>query len=370
MKEGAGDSVIKQTPFHKMHMLLGAKMVEFAGFRMPVQYSGIVDEHLTVRKSVGVFDVSHMGEFTIHGKDALAFLQKVTVNDVSKLRKGKVQYSACCYDDGGIIDDLLIYRMDDHYMIVVNAANASKDFEWLQSKRFGDVKLADASDSTALLAVQGPKTSATLQKLTQENLSNFEYYSFVRGTLADTPMIVSRTGYTGELGFELYFAADREKAEKVWNAIFDAGREFNIKPVGLGARDTLRLEMGYCLYGNDIDRSTNPLEAGLGWITKFNKGEFIGRSALIALKEQRLKRCLVGFVISDRIIPRHGNEIRYDGKPAGCVTSGSFSPSLQKSIGLGYVAYDLRKPGTTVTVLVRDKEVPATIAAVPFLQKK
>jgi aminomethyltransferase len=366
----SGTSSIKQTPFYTIHTKLGAKMVEFAGFAMPVQYSGIMEEHLAVRKSVGAFDVSHMGEFTIHGKDALAFLQKLTVNDVSKLRKGKVQYSALCYEDGGIIDDLLVYRMPDHYTVVVNAANTSKDFEWLQSNLFGDVKLVDVSDATALIAVQGPKAFATLQKLTKENLSTIEYYSFIQGTLADVPMTISRTGYTGEPGCELYFDANREKAEKVWTAIFEAGKEFDIKPVGLGARDTLRLEMGYCLYGSDIDRTTNPLEAGLGWITKFNKGDFNGRSAMLKMKEQGLKRSLVGFAIPDRIIARHGNEIRYDGKAVGTVTSGTFSPSLQKSIGLGYVPYDLKDPGTTVTVAIREKEVPATVTSVPFIRKK
>lgn len=362
--------MIKQTPLYAIHKTLGAKIVEFAGFQLPVQYSGIIDEHRAVRKSVGVFDVSHMGEFTVSGADALAFLQKVTVNDVSKLREGKVQYSALCSDDGGIIDDLLVYRMDDRYMLVVNAANTSNDFSWLQAQRFGAVSLTDIGDATSLIAVQGPRALETLQKLTRENLSRIEYYAFVHGTLADVRMIISRTGYTGELGFELYFDSKRETAEKVWNAIFDAGRDYEIKPVGLGARDTLRLEMGYCLYGNDIDRSTNPLEAGLGWITKFNKGDFNGRRAMLAVKEQGVKRCLVGFEISDRVIARHGNEIRHDGKTVGHVTSGTFSPSLQKSIGMGYVASQLRNPGTGVMVVVRDKEVQATIVAVPFLRKK
>ncbi len=345
-------------------------MVEFAGFQMPVQYSGIIDEHLAVRKSVGVFDVSHMGEFTVQGKDALAFLQKMTVNDVSKLREGKVQYSAFCYENGGIIDDLLVYRMADRYMVVVNASNTSKDFEWLQSHLFGDVKLTDVSDATALIAIQGPMAMGTLQKLTGVNLSKIEYYAFVQGALADVPMIISRTGYTGETGFELYFEADREKAEHVWSAIFQAGKEFGIKPIGLGARDTLRLEMGYCLYGNDIDQSTNPLEAGLGWITKFNKGDFNGRGAMLTLKDQGLKRCLVGFAIADRVIARHGSEILHNGKVVGSVTSGTFSPSLQKSVGMGYVASELKNPGTPLAVLVREKEVPATITAIPFLHKK
>jgi aminomethyltransferase len=247
--------MLKRTPFYDMHTALSAKMVEFAGFEMPVQYSSIIEEHLTVRRSVGIFDVTHMGEFYVRGKGALAFLQKVTINDVARLKPGRVQYSAMCYEDGGIIDDLLIYRMENQYMLVVNASNLQKDFAWLQSQKFGNVELENVSDATVLLAVQGPKSLATLQKLTKEDLSKIDYYAFTHGILAGVSMIISRTGYTGELGFELYFNTDIETAKNIWIAIFEAGKEFDIQPVGLGARDTLRLEMGFCLYGNDIDKT-------------------------------------------------------------------------------------------------------------------
>ena len=343
-------------------------MVEFAGFEMPVQYSSIIEEHLAVRQSVGVFDVSHMGEINVRGPQALAFLQKVTINDAARLKPGRVQYSAMCYEDGGMIDDLLVYRMENQYMLVVNASNCKKDFDWLQSQIFGDVELENISDSTALLGVQGPKSLATLQKLTSENISKIEYYSFIHGLLAGVPMIISRTGYTGELGFELFFDADVETGKKVWDAIFHAGKEFGIQPVGLGARDTLRLEMGFCLYGNDIDQTTHPLEAGLGWITKLTKKEFNGRSVLLKAREEGLKRKLVGFTLQDRTLARHGYEIAYNGKVVGYVTSGTFSPSLKKGIGMGYVSAELANAGNIVSVRVRGKEVPATIIVMPFLQ--
>jgi aminomethyltransferase len=361
--------MLKRTPFYNIHTALGAKMVEFAGYEMPVQYSGIIEEHLAVRQKVGVFDVSHMGEFFVRGSDALVFLQKVTINDVARLKPGRVQYSAMCYHDGGIIDDLLIYRMENQYMLVVNASNLQKDFDWLQSQKFGDVEIENVSDTTALLAVHGPKSLATLQKLTKEDLSKVEYYSFTRNTLAGISMIISRTGYTGELGFELYFSADAEQAKRIWNAIFDAGKEFGITPVGLGARDTLRLEMGFCLYGNDIDKTTHPLEAGLGWITKLNKNDFNGRDAIVKAKQEGLKRKLVGFTLSDRTLARHGYEIMYNARVVGHVTSGTFSPSLQKGVGMGYVASELANVGTIVSILVRGKEIPATIVTLPFLQK-
>jgi aminomethyltransferase len=360
--------MLKQTPFYDLHVALGAKMVEFAGFEMPVQYSGIIEEHHAVRLSVGIFDVTHMGEFMVRGKGALAFLQKVTINDVARLKPGRVQYSALCYENGGIVDDLLIYRMENQYMLVVNASNLQKDFAWLQSQTFGDVELEDISDATALLAVQGPKSLATLQKLTNEDLSKVEYYTFVQSTLVGITMTISRTGYTGELGFELYFDAHKEKAKKIWNALFEAGYEFSIRPIGLGARDTLRLEMGFCLYGNDIDETTNPLEAGLGWITKLSKKEFNGRGALLKAREEGLKRKLVGFTLPERALARHGNEILYNGNVVGQVTSGTFSPSLKQGIGMGYVSAALANAGTVVSVRARGKEIPATIVAVPFLQ--
>jgi aminomethyltransferase len=360
---------MKRTPFCNIHTALGAKMVEFAGYEMPVQYTGIIEEHFIVRQKVGVFDVTHMGEFFVRGNDALAFLQKVTINDAAELKPGKVQYSAMCYQNGGIIDDLLVYRMENQYMLVVNASNLQKDFDWLQSQKFGDVELENVSDATSLLAVQGPKSLATLQKLTKEDLSKIEYYSFTSNTLAGIPMIISRTGYTGELGFELYFNADAEQAKKIWNTIFDAGKEFGIAPIGLGARDTLRLEMGYCLYGNDIDKTTHPLEAGLDWITKINKGDFNGKGAILKAKQEGLKRKLVGFTLPDRTLARHGYEIVNNGRIVGHVTSGTFSPSLQKGIGMGYVASELAAVGTIISIFIRGKEVPATVTALPFIPK-
>jgi aminomethyltransferase len=360
----------KRTPFYELHKSLGAKIVDFAGYEMPVQYSSIIEEHMAVRNAVGVFDVSHMGEFELRGKDALAFLQKVTVNDVSKLWVGKVQYSAMCYEDGGIVDDLLVYRMEDRYMLVVNAANLTKDWDWLQSQKFGDVELKDMSDATALLAIQGPKSLATLQKLTSADLSKMEYYTFAQAEVSGIPMIISRTGYTGELGFEIYFTADPTVAQNVWKTIFEAGKEFNIAPIGLGARDTLRLEMGFCLYGNDIDKTTNPLESGLGWITKLNKNGFNGKRAIMQSRKDGLKRKLVGFTLPDRTLARHGYELQYHGKRVGEVTSGTFSPTLQRGIGMGYVAAEASAVGTEISVAIRDKIIPATIVDIPFVHRK
>ena len=360
---------MKRTSFYEIHKSLGAKLVEFGGFEMPVQYSGIIEEHLAVRNAVGVFDVSHMGELEVRGSDALSFLQKVTINDVAKLSNGSIQYSAMCYDEGGIVDDLLVYHLGDRYMLVVNASNIRKDFEWLQLHLAGDVQLTDVSDKTALLAVQGPKSLATLAKLTDAKIADLAYYRFTRGLLAGVPMVISRTGYTGELGFELYFDSDLATSEKVWRTVFDAGKEFGIAPVGLGARDTLRLEMGFCLYGNDIDQTTNPLEASLGWITKIDKGDFIGRQSLIRGKEAGLKRLLVGFSLPDKFLARHGYPITQNGSPVGRVTSGTFSPSLQHGIALGYVSKELSSPGSSVTIQVRGKDVPASVVKIPFLHR-
>jgi aminomethyltransferase len=360
---------MKKTAFNDIHRSLGAKLVEFGGFEMPVQYTGIIQEHLAVRKRVGVFDVSHMGEFEVTGKDALAFLQLMTINDVSKLEEGRAQYSAMCYDDGGIVDDLLVYNCGDRYMLVVNASNTKKDFEWLKSHLEGEVDLRDVSDATSLLAVQGPQSLVVLQKLTDVSLSALEYYHFTRGKLAGVPMLISRTGYTGELGFELYFDADAAAAQKVWKAVFDAGKGSNIAPIGLGARDTLRLEMGYCLYGNDIDQTTHPLEAGLGWITKLNKGEFIGKSPLVKAKQEGMKRKLVGFTLPEKAVARHGYALSVNGSQVGQVTSGTFSPSLERGIGMGYVEAAYAETGRTVNVLIRGTEVPASIVKIPFLQK-
>lgn len=361
---------MKRTPFYEIHLELGAKIAPFAGFEMPIQYEGIIAEHKKVREAVGVFDVSHMGEFKVSGKDALSFLQKLTVNDVSKLTPGRAQYSAMCYEDGGIVDDLLIYNVGDYYMVVVNASNIEKDFEWMRKHIEGDVKLENISDEVALLAVQGPKSLLTLQKLTDVDLSQIKYYHFVKGKLADVEMIISRTGYTGELGFELYFDAKPELCRKVWTAVMEAGKEFGIAPVGLGARDTLRTEMGYMLYGNDIDQTTNPLEAGLDWIVKFDKGDFIGKESLLKVKNEGLKRKLVGFTVDDKVPPRHGYEIYKNGGKIGYVTSGTFSPILEKGIGLGYVDIKFSNPGEKININARGKELVATIVSLPFVPNR
>lgn len=360
---------MKRTAFYAIHQSLGARIVPFAGFEMPVQYAGIIQEHRCVRTSVGMFDVSHMGEFEVRGKDAAEFVQQITINDVSKLVPGKVQYSAMCYPDGGIIDDLLVYRMEDRFFLVVNASNTEKDFTWIEQHRSGDVELADRSDEISLLAIQGPDCIQTLQKLTNVSLSEIPYYNFVQTELAGVEMIVSRTGYTGELGMELYFPSEVATGEQVWQAVMEAGKEFGIQPIGLGARDTLRLEMGFRLYGNDIDQTTNPLEAGLGWITKLGKGDFIGRDALLKIKQEGLKRQLVGFVAEGRAVARHGYEVRKNGSTVGMVTSGTFSPSLERNIGMAYVDAKSSGLGDTVSIPVRNAEVQAKITEIPFLKK-
>lgn len=359
---------MKRTPFYAIHQNAGAKIVPFGGFDMPVQYAGIMEEHKTVRSAVGVFDVSHMGEFFATGREALSFLQKVTVNDVSKLSPGKAQYSAMCYADGGIVDDLLVYMLaDQSYMIVVNAANIEKDWAWMEKHCPHDVKFENKSDETALLAIQGPKSLETMQQLTTADLSTIPYYHFVRGNVAGIEMIISRTGYTGEMGFEIYF--DMSHAEKIWNAIFDAGKKFAIAPIGLGARDTLRLEMGYCLYGNDIDQTTNTIEGGLGWITKFNKGDFIAKPILETVKAEGPKRKLVGMMINDKAVPRHGYPLMVSGTTVGVVTSGTFSPSLGKGIALGYVHHEHAGIGSKIHIDIRGRSIEATIVPLPFLKK-
>ena len=344
-------------------------MVEFGGFEMPVQYSGIIQEHLAVRRAVGVFDVSHMGEFEVSGSGALAFLQRVTVNDVAKLADGKAQYSAMCYENGGIVDDLLVYQVGNKFMLVVNAANIQKDFAWLQHNLSDDVHLTDASDRFSLLAIQGPKSLATLQPLTKTDLGAIPYYNFALGEVAGVSAIISRTGYTGELGFEIYFDSAEKTGQDVWRTIFESGERHGIVPVGLGARDTLRLEMGFCLYGNDIDETTNPLEAGLGWITKLGKGDFNGKVAMAKAKESGLKRKLVGLTLPDKSLARHGYELRANGAVIGAVTSGTFSPSLQRGIAMAYVASAFAEPGSPIAVDVRGKLIDAKVVKVPFVQK-
>lgn len=358
---------IKKTALYDIHASHGAKLVEFAGFWMPVQYRGIIEEHRKVRSSAGVFDVSHMGEFEFRGKAAAEFLQRVTVNDVSKLAEFQAQYSAICYPDGGIVDDVIVYRWPDRYMMVVNASNIEKDFAWLAEHKMSGVELSDVSDNYSLLAVQGRNAQATLQKLTKVDLAAIKYYWFASGEIAGVPAFISRTGYTGEDGFEVGFAPTH--SEKVWNAIFDAGKEFGIEPIGLGARDTLRLEMKYCLYGNDIDQTTNPLEAGLGWITKLDKGDFIGREAIAKIKAAGVPRKLAGFEVEGKNIARHGYPILKDGAKIGHVTSGTFSPSLEKSIGLGYVASEHAAVGTELAIDIRGRTVHARVVKTPFYQR-
>jgi aminomethyltransferase len=357
---------MKNTALSETHIKAGAKMVPFAGFNMPVQYVGINAEHETVRKTVGVFDVSHMGEFILKGDKALDLIQRVTSNDASKLYDGKVQYSCLPNKDGGIVDDLLVYRIDEAtYMLVVNASNIEKDWNWISQFNTESVPMKDISDRTSLLAIQGPKAAEALQSLTDIDLASMEYYTFKKGTFAGIDnVVVSATGYTGAGGFELYF--DNDNAEAIWDAIFKAGEPFGIKPIGLGARDTLRLEMGFCLYGNDIDDTTSPLEAGLGWVTKFNK-EFTNSAALQEQKAAGVTKKLVGFEMIDRGIPRHDYEIvDADGNNIGKVTSGTQSPSLQKAIGMGYVKTEFAKEGTEIFVKIRDNSIKAKIVKPPF----
>ena len=359
---------MKTTPFTDVHIALGAKMHEFAGFNMPIEYSGIIDEHMTVVNGVGVFDVSHMGEFWVKGPNALAFIQSVTSNDASVLPLGKAQYTCFPNDMGGIVDDLLVYHYEpEKYLLVVNAGNIDKDWDWCVSHNTVGAELENSSDRMAQLAIQGPKACETLQKLTSVDLSSIPYYSFKVGEFAGVPnVILSNTGYTGVGGFELYFYP--EVAMKIWDAIFEAGQEFGIKPIGLGARDTLRLEMGFCLYGNDITDETSPLEAGLGWITKFVEGKnFTNRAALEKQKAEGVSRKLVGFEMIDRGIPRHGYEIAdAEENVIGVVTSGTMSPVLKKGIGMGYVKPEFAKAGTDIFIKVRNKNLKAQVVKAPF----
>lgn len=357
---------MKNTALTHVHSSLGAKMVPFAGYNMPVQYAGINAEHETVRKAVGVFDVSHMGEFILKGENALDLIQRVTSNDASKLYDGKVQYSCLPNETGGIVDDLLVYKIDDKtYMLVVNASNIEKDWNWISKFNTKGVDMKDISDRTSLLAVQGPKAAEALQALTNIDLGSMEYYTFNKGTFAGIDnVIVSATGYTGAGGFEIY--CDNANAEHIWNEVFKAGEQFGIKPIGLGARDTLRLEMGFCLYGNDIDDTTSPLEAGLGWVTKFNK-EFTNSAALQAQKTAGVTKKLIGFKMIERGIPRHDYEIvDAEGNNIGKVTSGTQSPSLQIAIGMGYVQNQFAKEGTEIYIKIRDNKVKAEVVKPPF----
>ena len=354
----------KKTVLYDEHVKLGAKIVDFAGYLMPVQYSGIIKEHRRVRTTVGIFDVSHMGEFRFSGLGAEAFLQKFTINNVSKLEPGMVQYSAICYENGGLIDDLLLYRFENHFFMVVNASNIQKDWDWLNGHKPPDVTMENVSENITLLAVQGPDSLKLLQNLTEVDLYEINYYHFVNGKLADEEMIISRTGYTGELGFEVYM--ENRFGVKLWNRILASGKNFDIEPIGLGARDTLRMEMKYCLYENDIDQKTNPLEAGLGWITKLKKGDFNCREALMQIKKKGLNRKLIGFQMNGRAFPRHNYPIYFEKKQIGYVTSGTVSPMLNKGIGIGYVDKGFADIGSPLNIKIRDKFEPATIVETPF----
>jgi glycine cleavage system T protein (aminomethyltransferase) len=360
---------MKNTPFIQKHMSLGAKMAEFAGYNMPISYTGINDEHAAVRNNAGLFDVSHMGESILKGENALDLIQRVTTNDASKLTAGKAQYSCMTNETGGIVDDLLVYCIEDHevYMIVVNAANIEKDWNWIARFNHKNAEMHNISEKTCLLAMQGPNATKILQPLTEMDILNLKYYTFIKGKFAGVDnVLVSATGYTGAGGVEIYFEDKDSAADKIWDAIFEIGKPQGLKPIGLGARDTLRLEMGYCLYGNDIDDSTSPLEAGLGWITKFNK-DFTAKQILEKQKARGIERKLVGFEMTEKGIPRHGYEIKdFSDIVLGVVTSGTQSPSLGKAIGMGYVRNAFTALETTIYIKVRDKLLQARVVKMPF----
>ena len=360
---------MKNTPFTKKHIALGAKMAEFAGYNMPISYTGINDEHAAVRNNAGIFDVSHMGEFMLKGENALDLIQRVTSNDASKLTAGKAQYSCLPNDDGGIVDDLLIYCIEENnsYMIVVNASNIEKDWNWISKHNTQHVEMHNISDKTCLLAIQGPNATKLLQPLTNMDILNLKYYTFAKGVFAGVDnVLVSATGYTGAGGVEIYFEDKAGNADKIWNAIFEAAGPQGLKPIGLGARDTLRLEMGYCLYGNDIDDTTSPLEAGLGWITKFSK-DFTAKAIFEKQKSEGVERKLVGFEMLEKGIPRHGYEINdFSGMTIGYVTSGTQSPSFGKAIGMGYVRSVFSTLDANIYIKIRDKLLQAKVVKFPF----
>jgi aminomethyltransferase len=359
---------LKATPLNSAHRKMGAKMVDFGGWDMPVQYSGILEEHHSVRKNVGLFDVSHMGEIEIHGPDAFALTDSVTTNAVAKLKIGQAQYTGLLYEHGGFVDDILVHKVsDDHYFICVNASNQEKDFEHIAKANKLDATVDFASDRYAQLAIQGPKGLATLQKLTATDLGPIQYYHFTDGAVSGTPARIARTGYTGEDGFEIYIAPDQ--AERIWYEILDAGAEFGIKPCGLGARNTLRLESKMALYGHEIHASITPYEADLAWIVKLDKGDFTGRAALARQKAQGVTRKLVGFEMTGRGIGRDGYEVYLDGAPAGWVSSGGPSPTLSKNIGLCYLPSDRAKPGQPIQIMIRNQPVEAITVPTPFYKR-
>ncbi|TAL43089.1 MAG: glycine cleavage system aminomethyltransferase GcvT [Chitinophagaceae bacterium] len=360
---------MKNTPFTHKHIALGAKMAEFAGYNMPISYSGIIDEHTAVRKNAGVFDVSHMGEFILKGEHALDLIQRVTTNDASKLTAGKAQYSCLPNDEGGIVDDLLVYCIEENkvYMLVVNASNIEKDWDWIIGYNTKHAEMHNISGKTCLLAIQGPNATKILQPLTEMDILNLPYYTFIKGKFAGVDnVLVSATGYTGAGGVEIYFEEKDGAADKIWDSIFKTGQPQGLKPIGLGARDTLRLEMGYCLYGNDIDDTTSPLEAGLGWITRFTK-DFTSKKIFEKQKTEGVLRKLVGIEMIEKGIPRHGYEIKdFDGEVIGHVTSGTQSPSLGKAVGMGYVRTNFAALGTEIYIKVRDKLLQAKVVKLPF----
>lgn len=360
---------MKRTPFFNKHLDLKAKMIHFGNWEMPVQYTSIIEEHKAVRSSVGIFDVSHMGEIVITGKEAMNALQNIITNDLTRLSQNQVQYTAMCYPHGGIVDDLLVYKFnDEHFLLCVNASNTEKDFNWIKENTPSNVLVENKSDEFAQLAIQGPNSSSVIQKLVDFDIRNIKYYWFQIEKIKGVEMIISRTGYTGEDGFELYF--DHKFAEMIWDTILDAGQEYNIKPVGLGARDTLRLEMGYCLYGNDIDETTSPLQAGLEWITKLKKPSFIGKEAIEKEKKEGIKRKLIGFEILESGIARYNYPIYFEGKEIGKVTSGTLSPTLNKAIGMGYVETLYAEVGKEIDIGIRNRKVKAKIIKPPFYDKK
>jgi aminomethyltransferase len=362
---------LKRTPLYAEHVAAGARMVPFGGWEMPVQYTGIIEEHRATRGAVGLFDVSHMGEFEVEGPGALAALQHLTTNDAAGLEVGQIQYSVLCYPNGTIVDDLTVYRMGDaRYMITVNAGNIDKDWAHVTTStaHIKDARWRNASEGTGLIAVQGPKAEALVGRLADRDVTAIGYYRFTRGNVGEVPTVISRTGYTGEDGFELYAPADG--TAQLWKALLAAGRADGAMPVGLGARDTLRLEMKYALYGNDIDDTTNPLEAGLGWVVKPAKGEFIGREALEKVRAEGLRRRLVGIEMVDKAVARHGYPVRKDGRPVGIVTSGSYGPSVDKYIGIAYVETALAAVGSAVEVEIRGQGKSAQVARTPFYPPK
>ena len=353
----------KNTPLFDRHIELGGNMVSFGGYLLPTHYSGINLEHLGVRSKAGLFDVSHMGEFIISGSDAESFLQKVTVNDVASLSVGQAQYSAMCYANGGMIDDILVYKKKNEFMLVVNAANNEKDLDWLNSHAKGDIRIENMSDNIGLVAIQGPRSRNILQTLTDSNLTNIQFYHFVEGRLNGKKAIISRTGYTGELGFEIY--ANSDDIGEIWDAIMKAGQDKGLEPAGLGCRDTLRMEMKLALYGNDIDDTTNPIEAGLGWITRLGKTDFMGKKALLEAKANVTRR-LVCLEMTERAIPRQGYTILMNDESVGIITSGTMSPSLETGIGIGYVNKPFDKSGTELLVDIRGRMKSAVVVKPPF----